>query len=35
LTFMLGKDLDAYAFDMEDTVSQIYHKYFTVHSQNG
>jgi hypothetical protein len=31
-TFKLGSDLDAYGFAMNDTVSDIFKKYFTYHS---
>ena len=34
LTFKLYGDLDAYGFDLEDTVSDIYCKYFNLHQNS-
>jgi dsRNA-specific ribonuclease len=31
LTFELGEDLDAYGFDMDDSVEVIFQRYFKIH----
>ena len=33
LTFKLGGDLDAYGFKMDDSVRDIFAKYFKLHTQ--